>query len=38
MADPSSSEVNRAIDHAKTRGEWELGVTEGSDLRYLSGN
>ncbi len=38
MADPSSSEVDRAIDHAKNRGEWELGVTEGSDLRYLSGN
>lgn len=38
MADPSSSEVNRAIDHAKNRGEWELGVTEGSDLRYLSDN
>ncbi len=38
MADPSSSEVDRAIEHAKTRGEWELGVTEGSDLRYLSGN
>lgn len=38
MADPSSSEVDRAIDHAKTRGEWELGVTEGSDLRYLSDN
>jgi len=38
MANPSSSDVNRAIDHAKNRGEWELGVTEGSDLRYLSGN
>ena len=37
-ADPSASEVDRAINHAKTRGEWELGVTEGSDLRYLSGN
>lgn len=38
MANPSSSEVDRAIDHAKNRGEWELGVTEGSDLRYLSDN
>lgn len=37
-AEPSSSEVDRAIDHAKNRGEWELGVTEGSDLEYLSGN
>ena len=38
MADPSSSAVDRAIDHARNRGEWELGVTEGSDLRYLSDN
>ena len=38
MADPSSSAVNRAIEHAKNRGEWELGVIEGSDLRYLSDN
>lgn len=37
-ANPSASAVDRAIEHAKTRGEWELGVTEGSDLRYLSGN
>jgi hypothetical protein len=37
-ADPSASAVDAAIEHAKTRGEWELGVTEESDLRYLSGN
>ena len=29
--------VDAAIEHAKTRGEWELGVAEESDLRYLSG-
>jgi hypothetical protein len=37
-ADPSASAVDAAIDHARNRGEWELGVTETSDLEYLSGN
>ncbi|MFW5969811.1 MAG: LysM peptidoglycan-binding domain-containing protein [Halofilum sp. (in: g-proteobacteria)] len=37
-AEPSSSEVDRATKHAKNRGEWELGVTEGSDLEYLKGD
>ncbi len=32
---PSSADVNAAVTHAKTRGEWKLGVTEESDLRYL---
>ncbi len=37
-ANPSASAVDAAISHAKNRGEWELGVTEESDLRYLSNN
>lgn len=37
-ANPSASAVDAAIDHARNRGEWELGVAEESDLRYLSGN
>ena len=32
----SRSEVNAAIRHAKTRGEWSIGVTEESDKRYLA--
>lgn len=31
----SASEVEAAIQHAKTRGAWSLGVTEESDLAYL---
>ena len=31
----SASEVEVAIQHAKTRGAWSLGVIEESDLAYL---
>ncbi|MCZ6733858.1 MAG: LysM peptidoglycan-binding domain-containing protein [Gammaproteobacteria bacterium] len=31
----SASEVEAAIQHAKTRGAWSLGVIEESDLAYL---
>lgn len=37
-ANPSMSDVDAAIRHAKTRGSWELGVTESSDKAYLSNN
>jgi len=33
--DSSSSEIDAAVNHAKTRGEWSLGVTEDSDKAYL---
>jgi len=33
--DHSRSEVEAAVEHARTRGEWSLGRTEESDLRYL---
>jgi LysM repeat protein len=32
----SQGDVDAAIHHAKTRGEWKLGVTEESDKRYLA--
>ena len=32
---PSAAEVRRAVDHAKMRGPWKLGVVEESDKRYL---
>jgi nucleoid-associated protein YgaU len=32
---PSASEVDAAIRHAKTRGSWSLGVVEESDKAYL---
>ena len=32
----SAAEIARAIEHAKTRGAWILGITELSDLEYLS--
>ena len=31
----SSGEINAAIRHARSRGEWSLGVTEDSDKAYL---
>jgi nucleoid-associated protein YgaU len=31
----SASEIEAAIQHAKTRGAWSLGVVEESDLAYL---
>lgn len=33
---PSSADIKAAVAHAKTRGEWKLGVTEQSDQNYLS--
>ena len=34
--DLNAAEVDRAIKHAKTRGAWTLGITELTDLEYLS--
>ena len=33
---PDSAEVAAAIEHARTRGPWSLGVVEASDRLYLS--
>jgi len=33
---PSAAEVARAINHAKTRGRWSLGVVEPADKAYLN--
>jgi len=33
--DLSEYQIQQAIDHAKTRGAWSLGVTEATDLQYL---
>ena len=35
QANPSAEQVDMAVQHAKNRGEWELGVSEESDWRYL---
>ena len=32
----SSADVSAAVQHAKNRGAWQIGVTERSDKRYLS--
>ena len=32
----SSSDVNAAVEHAKTRGAWSLGTVESSDESYLA--
>ena len=32
----SSADVDAAIEHAKTRGAWSLGVVEDSDTAYLN--
>lgn len=32
---PSSSDVSAAVNHAKTRGRWSIGVVEDSDKAYL---
>ncbi|MFO7592780.1 MAG: LysM peptidoglycan-binding domain-containing protein [Pseudomonadota bacterium] len=32
----SSAEIDAAINHARTRGAWSLGVTEESDMAYLN--
>ena len=31
----SASDIDAAINHARNRGAWSLGVTEASDLNYL---
>lgn len=33
---PSDVDVNAAVNHAKTRGAWQIGVTEDSDKAYLA--
>jgi LysM repeat protein len=33
---PSSADVSNAVEHAKTRGSWSIGVTEDSDKAYLA--
>ena len=33
---PASADVDAAIQHAKTRGSWSLGVVEESDKAYLA--
>jgi nucleoid-associated protein YgaU len=31
----SASEIEAAVEHAKTRGEWSLGAVEQTDIAYL---
>lgn len=33
---PSAAEASAAVNHAKTRGAWSIGVTEDSDKAYLA--
>ena len=35
---PSASDVETSLNHAKNRGAWSIGVLEESDRRYLSGS
>jgi len=35
-SNPADSEVNSAINHAKTRGAWSIGAVEASDKAYLA--
>ena len=35
---PSAGEAAAAIDHAKNRGAWSIGVVEQTDRRYLGGS
>lgn len=35
-SDPSEAESAAAVNHAKTRGSWSIGVTEESDKAYLA--
>ena len=35
---PSASDVSTAVNHAKTRGKWVIGVVEVADEHYLSGS
>ena len=32
----SASDIDAAVQHAKTRGSWSIGVTEESDTAYLA--
>ena len=34
--DASTADIDAAINHARTRGAWSLGVTEESDMAYLN--
>ena len=34
-ANPSSADAASAVQHAKTRGSWSIGVTEATDKAYL---
>ncbi len=34
-ANPSAEQVDLAVEHAKNRGEWELGKVESADRKYL---
>ena len=35
---PSAAEVDAAVNHARTRGSWSIGVVEESDQAYLGGS
>ncbi len=35
-SDPSDADTAAAINHAKTRGSWSIGITEESDKAYLA--
>ena len=35
-SDPSDAETAAAVQHAKTRGSWSIGMTEESDKAYLA--
>lgn len=35
-SDPSDADSAAAVNHAKTRGSWSIGVTEESDTAYLA--
>ena len=35
---PTASEVASAVDHARNRGAWSIGVVEDSDRNYLGGS
>lgn len=35
-SDPSDADSAAAINHAKTRGSWAIGITEDSDSAYLA--
>lgn len=35
-SNPSDADAAAAVNHAKTRGSWSIGVTEASDKAYLA--